>query len=83
MAPLFIRVCSLVERKELGRLGPDPAAPLVVSRRSSSEKEPWKSQPIIENAVEADFLRSVLLGESILPYRIFPHFEAVFQCTAR
>ncbi|HLJ63397.1 MAG TPA: hypothetical protein VKT70_04775 [Stellaceae bacterium] len=33
--------------------------------------------PGIENRVEATFLRPVLLGESILPYRIFRSFAAV------
>lgn len=76
-ATLYPRLLVLVERKELGRLGPDPAAPFVASRRISAEKEPWKSQASIEHAVEADFLRPVMLGESILPYRLFQSFEGV------
>lgn len=76
-ATLYPRFLVLVERKQLGRLGPDPAAPLVASRRIAGENEPWKSQPGIEHAVEADFLRPVLLGESILPYRLFCSFEGV------
>jgi hypothetical protein len=76
-ATLYPRLLCLVERKELGRLGPDPSAPLVESRRISAEKEPWKSQPSIEHAVEVKFLRPVLLGESILPYRLFCSFEGV------
>lgn len=76
-ATLYPRLLSLVERKQLGRLGPDPAAPLVVSRRVSSEKQPWKSQPSIEHSVEAEFLHPILLGESILPYRPFCTFEGV------
>jgi hypothetical protein len=66
-----------VERKTMGRLGADPSAPYVASRRTNQEKEPWKSLPGIENRVEAEFLRPVLLGESILPYRIFQPFEGV------
>jgi SAM-dependent methyltransferase len=76
-ATLYPRLLVLTERKELGRLGPDPSAPLVVSRRIAAEKEPWKSQSSIEHAVEADFLRPVLLGESILPFRLFCAFEGV------
>jgi hypothetical protein len=67
----------LIERKSMGRLGADPRSPLVVSRRTSQEKEPWKSLPGIEHKVEAEFLRPVLLGESILPYRVFRPFEGV------
>lgn len=76
-ATLYPRLLCLVERRQLGRLGPDPSAPLVRSRRISAEKEPWKSQPSIEHAVEVEFLRPVLLGESILPYRLFCAFEGV------
>ena len=67
----------LVERRQIGRLGVNPSAPFVASRRSSQEKRPWKDLPGIENPVEAEFLRPVLLGESILPYRVFRPFEGV------
>ncbi len=71
----------LVERKILGRLGGSQAAPFVVSRRSTQEKMPWKTLPGVEHAVEAEFLRPVLLGESILPYRVFRPFEGVVPVT--
>ena len=71
----------LVERKALGRLGGSQAAPFVVSRRSPQEKAPWKTLPGVQHAVEAEFLRPVLLGESILPYRIFRPFEGVIPVT--
>jgi hypothetical protein len=80
-ATLVPRMLCLVERKTMGRLGADPSAPYVASRRTSQEKEPWKSLPGIENRVEAEFLRPVLLGEGILPYRIFRPFEAVVPVT--
>jgi hypothetical protein len=80
-ATLFPRMLCFVERKALGRLGPDPSAPLVASRRNAQEKEPWKSLPGVENRVEARFLRPTLLGESILPFRIFQVFEAVIPAT--
>jgi len=76
-ATLYPRFLCLVERRQVGRLGANPSAPLVVSRRSNQEKGKWKGLPDIENAVEADFLRPILLGESILPYRVFRLFEAV------
>jgi hypothetical protein len=66
-----------IERKQVGRLGADPSAPLVVSRRSNLEKEPWKSLPSIENRVEKEFIHTILLGESVLPYRLFHPFEGV------
>ena len=76
-ATLTPRMISLVERKSMGRLGADPNAPVVTSRRSSLEKAPWRDAESIENQVEAKFLRPVLLGESILPYRLFQSFEGV------
>lgn len=61
----------------MGRLGADPDAPMVMSRRSTLEKQPWRDLPGIENQVEANFIRPALLGESILPYRLWQTFEAV------
>jgi len=81
-AILVPRMLCLVERKAMGRLGADPTAPMVMSRRTSLEKEPWKSLPGIENQVEARFLRPVYLGESILPYRVFQTFEGVIPYDA-
>lgn len=80
-ATLVPRMLCLVERKTSGRLGSDPSAPLVVSRRTSQEKKPWRSLPGIEHRVEAQFLRPVLRGESILPYRVFQPAEAVCPIT--
>jgi hypothetical protein len=76
-ATLVPRMLNLVERKEMGRLGSDENAPMVVSRRSSLEKTPWRDAPAVENQVEAEFLRPILLGESILPYRLLQTFEGV------
>jgi N-6 DNA Methylase len=78
-ATLYPRMLVFVERKTMGRLGADPSAPYVASRRSTHQ--PWRSLPAIENRVEAEFLRPVLLGESILPYRLLRPFEAVIPMT--
>ncbi|MGI8568607.1 MAG: N-6 DNA methylase [Methylocella sp.] len=82
-ATLVPRMLCFVERKAMGRLGPDPSAPYVASRRSTQEKAPWKNLPGVENRVEAEFLCPVLLGESILPYRVFRPFEAVVPVTEK
>lgn len=76
-ATLFPRMLCLVERAPIGRLGGNALAPRVFSRRDPKEKEPWKSAAGIQASVEAEFLRPVLLGESILPYRLFKSFEGV------
>jgi len=77
------RMLCLVEHKQAGRLGANPSAPLVASRRNSQEKQPWKDLPGIQNPVEAEFLRPVFLGESILPYRVFRPFEVVAPVDAK
>ncbi len=76
-ATLVPRMLCLVERVRAGRIGGNPKKPLVRSRRSTQEKTPWKTLDPVEAAVEAEFLRPVLLGESILPFRVFRAFEGV------
>jgi N-6 DNA Methylase len=76
-ATLYPRMLCIIERQAVGRLGANPLAPLVKSHRYGQEKEPWKEAPGVEANVEVEFLRSVLMGESILPYRVFHPFEAV------
>jgi hypothetical protein len=80
-ATLVPRMLCFVERRQMGRLGSDTSAPAVQSRRSSQEKRPWKDLEGIENRVEAMFLHPILLGESILPFRIFHPFEGVIPVT--
>lgn len=76
-ATLVPRMLCLVDRQMRGKLGADPSMPLVRSRRSPLEKKPWNSIEAIEDRVEADFIRPILLGESILPFRLFRSFEGV------
>jgi N-6 DNA Methylase len=76
-ATLVPRMLCLVERVKRGRIGGNPRVPLVASRRSTQEKKPWNRLTGIEQAVEAQFVRPVLLGESILPFRVFRTFEGV------
>jgi hypothetical protein len=80
-ATLYPRMLCIVERAPVGRLGMNPAAPRVVSRRYGQEKKPWKDAPSIEANVETEFIRPVLFGESILPYRVFRPFEGVLPVT--
>lgn len=82
-ATLVPRMLCLVDRRVAGRLGANPTAPHVVSRRSSQEKKPWKDLPGVDHSVEAEFLHPVLLGESVLPYRVFRLFEGVIPATRR
>jgi predicted RNA methylase len=81
-ATLVPRVLCFVERRQMGRLGSDPSAPAVQSRRSSQEKQPWKSLNGVESRVEMEFLHPVLLGESILPFRVLRLLEGVIPVAA-
>ncbi len=76
-ATLVPRMLCLVERRAEGHSGGDPAAPVVVSRPNNQAKEPWRSLAGVEHAVEAEFLRPVLLGENILPFRVLSPPEGV------
>ena len=82
-ATLVPRMLCLVERRSLGRLGSDPTVPFVVSRRNKQEKRPWKLLAGVEHRVEAEFLHPVLLGESILPYRVWRLLDGVVPVTAQ
>ena len=82
-ATLVPRMLSLVERQQQGRLGGDASAPFVSSRRNNLEKPPWKDLASISSQVEAEFLRPVLLGESIYPYRLNETFEGVVPVTSK
>jgi hypothetical protein len=64
------RVLLLAEKVASGPLGVGVGRVSVRSRRSAQEKEPWKSVPSLSGTVETQFLRSTLLGETTLPFRI-------------
>lgn len=77
-ATLVPRRLVIVERlPAAGKLGSNPAAPMVRGRTSSQDKEPWKSLDPLEGPIEKDFLRRVYLGENIAPYRVLGHVTAV------
>ena len=55
----------------------------VVSSRSSNEKEPWKKLGNLAGVVESEFVRPVLSGENLLPYRLSGALLAVVPCDGR
>ena len=63
-------LCLVEEAQSVGLLGSAADAPIVQSRRTRQEKEPWKSLPALRQQVEREFLRQVYLGESVAPYRL-------------
>jgi hypothetical protein len=67
-ATMVPRMLCVVERVS-GGIGGSASALVVRSRRTTQEKEPWKSLPPMQASVEATFIRPLFLGESIAPYR--------------
>lgn len=80
-ATLVPRMLCLVDRRQAGRLGGSSAMPLVASRRGAQDKKPWRDLRGLEHAVEREFLHPVLLGESIVPFRVLRPFEGVVSIT--
>ena len=70
-------LCLVEEAKSVGRLGSATDAPIVVSRRTRQEKEPWKSLPALQQQMERRFIRPVYLGESIAPYRLLRPVDGI------
>jgi len=76
-ATIFPHVLFFVQPQAASSLGLGAGRRAVQSVRSSNEKPPWKSLPDMKGVVEAEFVRPVLLGENVLPYRVLPAREAV------
>jgi hypothetical protein len=80
LSPRFLFV---VAPKANSPLGLPAGKTAIASSRSVYEKAPWKNLPSIEGVVESEFVRPLISGETLLPYRILPHQCAVFPCTAQ
>ncbi|MEE3922085.1 hypothetical protein V2I01_38775 [Micromonospora sp. BRA006-A] len=76
-ATIVPRMLFFVEAEAEGHLGSAPAVEPFSSARSSLEKTPWKGLPALKGVVEKEFIRPVLLGESIVPYRVLTARQAV------
>ena len=69
-ATIVPRRFFLVERDEASRVGPNPNAPRMRGRRGALDKPPWTGVVPPEGPVEVAFIRPILLGESIAPFRL-------------
>ena len=65
------------EAAVLSPLGLPAGRIAVVSSRSTNEKTPWKGLKSLAGVVETEFVRPVLSGESLLPYRVSADLLAV------
>jgi SAM-dependent methyltransferase len=71
-ATIVPRRFLLVERESATRLGDNPAAPRVHGKTGNLDRPPWRNLDPPRGAIEARFLRPVLLGQSIAPFRLLP-----------
>ena len=77
-ATLWPRRIVLVEPAiTTGVIPPSPAFPLLRGRTGNQDKKPWKAVEPPRGTVEREFLRPVLLGESIAPFRILTPLQGV------
>ena len=76
-ATLYPRRFFLIEREPAGRLGASRSAPRVRGREGPMDKEPWRRVPPPVGPVEVQFLRPLLLGESVAPFRLLEPALAV------
>ncbi len=73
----------VVEREPAGRLGASRAAPRVRGRQGSMDKRPWNQVTPPAGPVEVEFLRPLLLGESVAPFRLLDTALAVIPVEGR
>ncbi|MCC7282028.1 MAG: N-6 DNA methylase, partial [Acetobacteraceae bacterium] len=77
-ATVFPRRFFVVEKVAApGRLGQSAAAPLVEGRTSGLDKRPWRDLAPPRGPVEAEMLRPLHLGETLLPFRLLEPLTAV------
>ena len=82
-AILAPRLVFYVERQQSSPLGLPAGRFAVASARTSNEKAPWKELKSLTGVVESEFVRPVLTGASLLPYRISADLLVVVPCDAR
>lgn len=76
-ANLFPRRFMIVEPEPVSRLGGNRFAPRMHGRTGPLDKYPWTNVEPPRGPVEAKFLRQVVLGESIAPFRLLETMTAV------
>jgi hypothetical protein len=73
----------VVEREQAGRLGASRMAPRVHGRKGPMDKPPWLRVQPPSGPVEVQFLRRLLLGESVAPFRLLDTALAVVPVDGR
>ena len=81
-AILVPRFALFVKDAPAGPLGAGVGRRSVVSLRTRLEDKRWKDAASISGNVEAQFIRPVHLGSTLLPFRTLPPWEAVLPVTS-
>ncbi len=76
-ASVFPRLLFTVQRGEAGPLGLASGNVRISSLRSKNENRPWKDLDSLNGVVESQFVRPVLFGEHVVPYRVNGANEAI------
>ncbi len=82
-ANLVPRVMFRIEEAASSSLGVPAGRVGVRSRRSVSEKKPWKGLPDLTGTVETEFVWPTILGEQIVPFRVLPSENFVLPLTRK
>jgi hypothetical protein len=79
-AIILPRVAFMVVPQVASPLGAPHGRIAVESSRSVQEKRPWRQVPTISAVVESEFIRPILNGDNLLPFRIGAPSAAVIPC---
>lgn len=82
-ANLVPRVLFRVEETGPTALGLPAGRSSVKSKRSVSEKAPWKSLPDMVGTVETEFIWPTILGEHVVPFRVLDADKFVVPLTRK
>ncbi len=76
-ASIFPRRFFIVDPEPVGRLGGRRDAPRMQGRAGALDKHPWTTVEPPRGPIEREFLRQVILGETIAPFRLLEPVTAV------
>ncbi|EON25004.1 hypothetical protein CF8_0903 [Nocardioides sp. CF8] len=82
-ATLYPRLLFAVQSALPSALGVPAGRVALVSRRTATEKSPWKDLPDLAGTVETEFVWPVALGEQVVPYRVLPPQQFVIPMTPK
>lgn len=76
-ATVVPRFLFLVEHDDTSPLGAGAGRRVIRSLRSPNEKKPWKHLPSLHGSVEREFLHPLVVGDTVLPFRLREPMTAV------